>query len=114
MSKIFYIVPSSNSYYETVITDTAEDALVIFSEGMADDMSAYFKAVDVSPVNYPHTYQYPEGRFRKAISVIVDTMTNNTGSAYYQENALNGMNLSHIYEILKAVTGFSDEILKVF
>lgn len=135
MNKKFYIIPATKSYYEAINTDSAEDALVIFAQGMADDMSAYFRAVDKEPMTYPHTYKHPEGKFQYAMSVIAATTSNDKASPYYKENLMKDVDLSKMdavaklqeaydilystdrsaaietrkkfYKILKDITGFS-------
>lgn len=92
--KMFYIVPGTKSYYDTVMAGSKEDALVTFATNMTDDMSAYFKAVDKEPVHYPHEYKYPDGKFQLAMSIIVATITGNTKSQYFVNGGLKDVNLS--------------------
>lgn len=101
--KDFYIVPNltnPGSYYDKVVADTKEDALIGFknSRVLADimdmDMSAYFKAVESVPIQGIHSYEYPDGDFAVAMSIIADTMNGNEKSAYYDKDALDGLTIN--------------------
>lgn len=95
--KDFYIVPNltnPNSYYDKVAADTKEDALIGFAGSMDMDMSAYFKAVESVPIQGIHSYEYPDGDFAVAMSIIADTMNGNEKSAYYDKDALDGLTIN--------------------
>lgn len=101
--KDFYIVPSltnPSSYYDKVAADTKEDALIGFKNSrvlagsMDMDMSAYFKAVESVPIQGIHSYEYPDGDFAVAMSIIADTMNGNEKSVYYDKDALDGLTIN--------------------
>lgn len=46
---VYYIVPASTEYYDTVEAETEEDALLSFTDRMDSDMHAYFQAVTEKP-----------------------------------------------------------------
>lgn len=84
MKKKFYIVPSTKTYYDTVESESKEDALVDFATGMCDDMAAYFEATDEAPVTYPHEYEFGGSDYEVAMSIMVSSlMTHNNKSVYY-------------------------------
>ena len=61
---------------------------------MCLDMSAYFDATEEEPVTYPHAYEHAGGNFEVAMSIIIDTMTSNKKSPYFQKDGLPEINLS--------------------
>lgn len=84
MKKKFYIVPSTKTYYDTVESESKEDALVDFATGMCDDMAAYFEATDKAPVTYPHEYEFGSSDYEVAMSILVSSLiTHNNKSVYY-------------------------------
>ena len=94
--KDFYIVPNltnPSSYYDKVAAETREDAIIGFADSMDLDMSAYFNAVETIPSGI-HSYDYPEGDFAVAMSIIADTMNGNEKSAYYDKDALDGLTIN--------------------
>lgn len=86
MDSTFYIVPSTKTYYEETTSTSKEEALNDFVAGMDTDMSAYFDVTDKKPATYPHEYKYPDGSFQVAMSVLVATIAENTGSVYYTKD----------------------------
>lgn len=86
MDSTFYIVPSTKTYYEETTSTSKEEALNDFVAGMDTDISAYFDVTDKKPATYPHEYKYPDGNFQVAMSILVATVSENTGSVYYTKD----------------------------
>lgn len=105
MSRKFYIVPSTKSYYDVIESDSKEDALIDFATNMTDDMSAYFKATDETPVTYPHEYEFGCCNYEVAMAIVVSSMiTKNEKSAYYVEDFNNNgksVDLRYIDALIK-------------
>ena len=101
MKKSFYIVPSTKSYHTVIDAKSSDDALISFAETMDSNISAYFKATEEKPKDYPHGYEYPDGKFQVAMSVIVATMTNDDKSPYYIKEGLGNIDLSNMDMIAK-------------
>lgn len=99
--KHFYIIPDTKSHHNIVEAETPEEAMATFAAGMDSDMSAYFKAVEAEPAIYPHGYTGPENKFERAMSIIVATMSGDTGSRYYAKDRLKGVKLTNMDAIAK-------------
>ena len=112
MQKTYYIVPSTKSYYDTVESDSKEHALVNFATGMTDDMSAYFEATDTPPDSYPHGYEYADGDYETAMSVITASLiTQDTKSQYYNKDFdYNDADLRHMDAIIRLQMAYDGTI----
>lgn len=94
MQRRFYIVPATKTYFDTINAEDKNDAIAAFADSMCLDMSAYFDATEEEPVTYPHAYEHAGNNFEVAMSIIIDTMTSNKKSPYFQKDGLPEINLS--------------------
>lgn len=84
--KKFYIVPNTETHYGRINADSKEQALEKFADSMDPDISAYFDVVRKEPVKYPQIYHQPDGKFEKAVNILVSCYMDNRDSPYYDEN----------------------------
>ena len=84
--KKFYIVPNTETHYGRINADSKEQALEKFADSIDPDISAYFDAVRKEPVKYPQIYHQPDGKFEKAVNILVSCCMDDRDSPYYDEN----------------------------
>lgn len=84
--KKFYIVPNTETHYGRINADSKEQALEKFADSMDSDISSYFDAVRKEPVKYPQIYHQPDGKFEKAVNILVSCCMDNRDSPYYDED----------------------------